>query len=138
MGGILTTPEAIIRALYDAHQRGDINGMMEIFTDSVILHIAGSDPLVGDHAGRDHVRALLEEFMPLVAGIQTEVLDMVQQDDDRVAVRLRFAVPVAGEALPTTAVHTHRFEGDRIAESWLYSLDEDVTRRFWEDHNRSS
>ena len=41
---------------------------------------------------------------------------------------------MAGEQVTNTALHMHRLDGDRIAETWIVNLDEEVTRKFFDEH----
>lgn len=124
----------MIARLYDAYGRGDVDGIMACYVDNLAFHVAGPEPTAGDHAGKASLRAILEQYMPLLEGVDREVLDTVEEANDRIAVRLRFRLSVAGERVTNTALHMHRLEGDLIAETWVMHLDEEVTRKFWDEH----
>src|SRR3989337_2203226 len=109
----------VIGALYDAYQRGDVEGIMSCYTEAVTFHVDGPEGVGGDHVGSTAVRALLEQTIPLVSSMEKQVLDTVDDGDDRITVRLKFHLEVAGEPLTNTAVHMHRLEDDLIAETWV-------------------
>lgn len=123
----------VIGALYDAYQRDDVEGIMNCYTDAVTFHVDGPEGIGGDHVGSAAVRALLEQTIPLASSVEKQVLDTVADGDDRITVRLKFHLEVAGEPLTNTAVHMHRLEDNLIAETWIIHLDEDVARRFWDE-----
>ena len=120
--------------MYDAFGRGDVDGILACYVDDLVFHVAGPEPAAGDHAGQAGFRAVLEQYLPLLDDVQHQVLDTVEDAGDRIAVRLRFQFNVAGEHLTNTALHMHRLDGDRIAETWIVNLDEEVTRKFFDEH----
>ncbi len=59
---------ALLRALYDAQGRGDIDAYLGMLSDAIIFHIPGRSRIAGDYVGKQSVRRHFEEIFELSGG----------------------------------------------------------------------
>lgn len=111
---------------------GDMAALAATLHDDVVWHQPGRNQLSGDHVGPDAVIAHLGRFMELSAGtFRLETLS-VAETGSLVATTVRFSASRDGRPeLDQSGVDVFRIEGERIAEIWLISEDQDAEDAFW-------
>ena len=57
-----------IEKAYAAFAEGDIATIMGLWTDDIVWHTAGNNPLAGDHSGKDAVAAYLGGVVQVTGG----------------------------------------------------------------------
>ncbi len=110
--------KAILQALANRANAGEIEGLEDFFTEEFVLH----DPATPDWpTGKEGARTMMAAF----AGIRLDILDMVEEGD-RVCVRWSFSGLRDGAKITASCMATYRFKDGRIAEDWGLT-----TRRPW-------
>ena len=72
----------LLRAQLEALSRGDIATAMSFYSDDVVFHYPGRNPLSGDYRGKDQVRELLDRVMEFTKGtFRPHVHDILASDD---------------------------------------------------------
>jgi ketosteroid isomerase-like protein len=100
----------------------DHDTLAGIFTDDLVFHLRGPGPMQGDHPGLGGFLEALGTIFEMTAGRIT--LD--QQfciGRDGWAAEFEHATlgrPGDGETIESRNAFVYRFEGDRIAEMWMY------------------
>src|SRR4051794_28647756 len=59
---------AMISKGYEAFGAGDIQTVMDLFTDDIAWHIPGKNPLAGDYHGKDQVMGFFGKLMEMTGG----------------------------------------------------------------------
>jgi hypothetical protein len=111
---------------------GDMAALAATLTDGAVWHQPGANALSGDHEGRDAIIAHLGAFVQLSGGTFTLETESIMESGDLVTTTVHFSARRDGVAdLDQHGVDVFRVEGDRIAEVWLISEDQDDEDRFW-------
>jgi ketosteroid isomerase-like protein len=75
----------IVRALFDAISRGDIDAVEESVTDDVEMDWSNSRSLLSSvHRGRDNAREALTSFLEPWESLTWDPKELIELDDDRV------------------------------------------------------
>jgi ketosteroid isomerase-like protein len=110
------TVNRMTKAIFDQ----DHNTLASIFTDDLVFHLRGPHPMAGDHPGLGGFLGVLGSFF--------------EQTDGRIHLDQQFCVGTdgwaaewehatlgrKGETLESHNAFVYRFEGDRIAEMWMF------------------
>jgi len=112
----------MIRALYDAFARGDIETILAALADDVVWDAPGGAPYSGRRFGRAGVRQYLAAVDRLVR-IDEFDADEVLEDGDYVVVlgRERATVKESGRHFETAFAHLYKLRGGKVAEVRLFS-----------------
>ncbi len=115
-----------------AASTGDMTGLAATLSPDVVWHQPGDNPLSGDHVGPEAVVAHLGRFMELSGGTFALSTESVTDAGALVATTVRFTASRPGHPdLDQRGVDVFRVVGDRIAEVWLISEDQDAEDAFW-------
>ncbi|MDB5510966.1 MAG: hypothetical protein JWR08_449 [Enterovirga sp.] len=111
------TIEGTVRAIYEARQRGDVEGVMRHVDDDVAFCIAGcsvSSPVPLAVSGRSALRASLEQLVAAFAFSDLKVLDLAVEGE-RVFAHIAFRVrSPSGKEAVTEAVDLITFRGSKV------------------------
>ena len=73
---------ARIRAGYESFNKGDIDGLVDLFDENIVWHFPGASKLAGEHIGRDAVLAVLGAYGEASGGtLQANPVDVMASDD---------------------------------------------------------
>lgn len=120
-----------VHRLYAALAAGDVSAAAAVLRPDAVVHVPGTHPLTGDHAG---IPAILE-FLAATrsrsdAGERIEVLDVLE-GRDHVAVYCRVRAERGPATLDNATVHLLRLEDDRVAEVWFHNREQAPVDAFW-------
>jgi ketosteroid isomerase-like protein len=108
----------VVQRLMDCWQSGQLSGIGELLTQNFVRH--------GDYIGEqkevrgvDEYKRIVADFRKLLTDFHTELVDVIEQGD-RIAFRFRTSGKHNGQPITFEGVNVVRFEGDRIAEDWIY------------------
>jgi uncharacterized protein len=127
----------LLRAHIDALGRGDIEQAMSFYSDDVVFHYPGRNPLSGDYRGQEQVLALLDRVMRLTDGaFRPEVHDILASDDHVAAL---VTVHATRDGTPTEwqSVDLYHVREGKISEHWVHEVDQDLVDRFWSETKSS-
>ncbi|HEX2064988.1 MAG TPA: nuclear transport factor 2 family protein [Acidimicrobiales bacterium] len=112
----VATVNRMTQAIFDQ----DRDALSRIFTDDMEFHLRGPIPNAGDHVGVDGLLGVLGALFALTNGdIKLDQLFCVGTDG-WAAEWERAVLGRAGKTLETYDAFIYRFEGDRIAEMWMF------------------
>ena len=77
---------ALLRKGYEAFDKGDVTALTEMFAEDVVWHVAGNNPLSGEHRGKEAVFAAFAKTVgvpPL--SFKIELHDVLANDEHAVA-----------------------------------------------------
>ncbi|USZ70224.1 nuclear transport factor 2 family protein [Natronosalvus halobius] len=124
-------PEALVRRYYDRVDADDVEGLLELFSETITYERPGQDPI----EGRADLRAFYERDRPLKDGEhsldavivdagdtgETDV-DAAIGDGDRVAVRGRFSGVQDGDPVSFGFADFHEMNTEGVIETrWTYT-----------------
>ena len=98
----------------------DHDALVKLFTDDFVFHFRGPHPQTGDHAG---VGGLLDVIGSVIeaTGGQIELDQQFCMGTDGWAAEWEHAtLGRNGKTLESRNAFVYRFEGDRIAEMWMF------------------
>ena len=110
----------------------DHDTLAKIFTDDLVFHLRGPDPMAGDHAGLGGFLGVVGSWFEATNG-QIELDTKLCLGSDGWAAEFeRAKLGRNGETVESDNAFVYRFEGDRIAEMWMYvGLMPDVAEAFF-------
>jgi hypothetical protein len=114
--------EELARSEMEATLRGDIEGMLDHYTDDIVLHYPGRNPLSGIHRGKDGLRAWIEKVGELLGeeGSLTRTLHDVVAGDDHVVVLVSVdATRSDGRSASWNAALVMHVRDGKIGEVWV-------------------
>jgi ketosteroid isomerase-like protein len=98
----------------------DHDTLAKIFSDDLVFHLRGPDPMAGDHAGLGGLLEVLGSWFETTDG-QIELDQQFCVGTDGWAAEWEHAtLGRQGTTLESRNAFVYRFEGDRIAEMWMF------------------
>ena len=98
----------------------DHDTLAKLFTDDFVFHLRGPDPQAGDHAGLGGFLEVLGSWFEATNG-QIELDQQFCLGADGWAAEWEHAtLGRNGKTLESRNAFVYRFEGDRIAEMWMF------------------
>jgi len=123
--------EQLVRSVYDAFARGDLEAVLGSASDDVVIHSRGRNPLGGDHKGVQGVRDYLVQLAQRSGGtFQLEVQDVLASDAHTVGL-VRVTAQREGRQMDMPVVHVCRVRDGKLAEVWIHPLDQHAVDEFW-------
>lgn len=122
----------IVHAMTDAVFSQDHDALAKIFTDDLVFHFRAPHPLNGDHQGLGGFLSVLGAIFEATSG-QIELDTKFCLATDGWAAEFEHAtLSRNGQTVPSQNAFVYRFEGDRIAEMWMYiGMMPDVAEAFF-------
>jgi ketosteroid isomerase-like protein len=100
----------------------DHDALASIFTDDLAFHLRGPHPMAGDHAGLGGFLAALGSLIEATGG-KVELDQQFCVGTGRWVAEWEHATlgrPADDATLESRNAFVYRFEGDRIAEMWMF------------------
>ena len=121
----------LLAAHLDALSRGDIATAMSFYSDDVVFHYPGRNPLSGDYRGKSDVLALMQRVMQLTNGSFRPDVHDILASDDHVAALVRVHAERDGVPVEWTSLDLFHLRDDSLSEHWVHEVDQDLVDRFW-------
>jgi ketosteroid isomerase-like protein len=121
----------VLAAHLDALSRGDIATAMSSYSNDVVLHYPGRNPLSGDYRGKDRVLALMGRVMELTQGSFRPDVHDILASDDHVAALVTVRAERNGQPVEWTSIDLFHVRDGKLAEHWVHEADQDMVDRFW-------
>ena len=123
--------EQLLRRLYEAQARGDIEAYLSFLSDDVALHVPGRSRIAGDYEGKAEVRRHFREMTELSGGtFRTSVDDIAASDQHAVGLISAFAQK-EGREVSLPRIHVWLVREGELAEMWVYPRDQHAFDEFW-------
>ena len=98
----------------------DHDTLAKIFSDDFVFHLRGPDPMAGDHSGLGGFLGVVGSWFEATGG-QIEIDQQFCVGIDGWAAEWEHAkLARNGKTLDSKNAFVYRFEGDRIAEMWMF------------------
>ena len=121
----------LLAAHLDALARGAVPEAMDFYTDDVVFHYPGHNPLSGEYRGKPQVLELLARVMQLTNGsFRPEVHDVLASDD-HVAALVTVRAERDGRRVEWQSVDLFHVRDGMLSEHWVHELDQEAVDRFW-------
>jgi ketosteroid isomerase-like protein len=98
----------------------DHDTLATIFTDDLVFHFRGPHPMSGDHPGLGGLLAVLGSVMEATGGDIQLDQQFCLGADGWAAEWEHATLGRNGKTLESKNAFVYRFEGDRIAEMWMF------------------
>lgn len=124
--------EAVVRKGYEAFSKGDIDTLQnEIFTEDIVWHVPGRNPLSGDYKGISEVLGYFGQLGELSVGtLQVTLVDVLANDERTVGLHQATGTR-EGKTLDAHEALVFRFRGDKVSEAQGYTGDQYAIDQFW-------
>ena len=121
----------LLAAQLDALSRGDVATAMTFYSDDVVFHYPGRNPLSGDYTGKDQVLELLSRVMQLTNGSFRPDVHDILASDEHVAALVTVRAERDGAAVEWTSVDLFHIRDGKLSEHWVHEVDQDLVDEFW-------
>lgn len=124
--------EELARSEMEAALRGDFEGMLDHYTDDIVLHYPGRNALSGTHRGKDGIREWgrkIDELLGAGGSLTRTLHDTLASDDHAVQLVSVEARRADGRSASWNAAVVMHVRDGKISEVWLniddpYAVDE--------------
>ncbi|MGH2924118.1 MAG: nuclear transport factor 2 family protein [Solirubrobacterales bacterium] len=96
----------VVRASYEAVNRGNVEAAMEALTPDAEWHESGALPEPDVHRGRDAIAAFLTDFLAQWESFDQEIVE-VSESGDKVGVFIHLTATGRGSSIPVDARYAH-------------------------------
>ncbi len=123
--------EDLLRRGYEAFGSGDMATLNELFSDDIVWHVGGRNPLSGDYEGKDAVFGFFAKTMETTGGsFRLELHDMLANDDHGIGLLVARGER-EGKTLEDRGVQVLHFKDGKATESWFHPGDAYAVDEFW-------
>jgi len=124
--------ETLIRGLYAARARGDLDAVRAILAPDIVWHEPGPDsPYTGQLRGADAVLGMHTQAMALTGGtFRLELHDVLANDAHAVAL-VNWSAERGGRRLTGREVAVYHVRVGRVTEAWFHPDDAATVDAFW-------
>lgn len=120
------------RTYAEALTAKDFATVAGLFAEGVVWHQPGAHRFAGTYRGQAEVNGHLGALMAASQGtFELSVTGEPMINGDLAAMQVEFGAQREGAAMSMGGVDIVRVEGDRIAEVWLFSADQQAEDDFW-------
>ena len=116
---------------YDAFEKGDLDTLLQLFTDDIVFHVPGRSQVAGDYRGQDEVFGFFGRLVELTGGSFKIERHHVLADDSHGSVLSTTTAQRDGKNLSVKGVDVFHFEGDRVSEIWTFVDDQYADDEFF-------
>ena len=120
------------RTYADALTAKDFATVAGLFADDVVWHQPGAHRFAGTYRGQAEVNGHLGALMGASQGtFELSVTGEPMVNGDLAAMQVEFGAQREGAAMSMGGVDIVRIVGNRVAEVWLFSADQQAEDEFW-------
>jgi uncharacterized protein len=122
----------LLRRGYESFAKGDPQGALALYDDSIVFHVPGTSQLAGAHKGKAAVGALLRKFQELTGGtFKLQPTQILANDVYGAVLAQTSATRNGGRTIAEQPIQLWRFEDGKPVEMWLYPRDQRAFDEFW-------
>lgn len=127
-----TTTLAVANRYVDAVSAKDFAAVAGMFADDIVWHQPGAHRFSGSHRGGAAVGEFLGAQMTATQGtFDLSLTGAPMINGDLVAIPVHFCAKCDGREMSMDGVDVLRVVGDKIAEVWLFSADQEAEDAFY-------
>lgn len=122
---------AVIQQMFEHARLGERHRIPELWSDDVVLHYGGDNPVSGTYEGRTAVAGAYRRMAELTAGtFGVSELHDVLASDDHVVVLTRVAAEREGHRLEWRGIDVYHVADGHIREIWIHVADQYLVDEF--------
>jgi uncharacterized protein len=122
--------EEIARKAYRAFEEGDVQAVLDSLADDIVWHVPGKSQIAGTYKGKQQVMELFGKYMGLYDTQQTELHDVLANDQHTVAL-VTVTYKKGGRTLEMKANDITHPDGEgRTTEFWRFQEDQAILDEF--------
>lgn len=126
------TPLDVTRRFFDALAAKDFATVASMFADDIVWHQPGANRFSGTHQGAGAVGEMIGGMMSVSEGtFELALTAEPMVNGQLVGTPVRFTGRRADAEMAQDGIDLLRIEGDKIAEAWLFSADQQAEDTFW-------
>ena len=107
--------EDLVRSVYDAFGRGDMQALFDAMSDDIVFHVPGNTTISGEHRGKEQLSSFFQKVG--ARSPQLEVHDVLANDQHVVGLATISGQP-KGTPVSYHSVHVWHVRGGKLAEMW--------------------
>ncbi len=115
--------EEILRRQDDAQAKGDMDAFWSLFTDDVVVHVAGRSSLAGEYKGKQALQELYARYTEVLGDSPIMTTHDLLANDEHGVVLYSVRAEREGKTLEARTANICHFRDGRVSELW--SMDED-------------
>ena len=122
----------LVRDLFAAMDRGDIQWMEDHTADDIVWHTGGNSRASGVRRGKDSVR----ELMGSVGGsgaMKADVHDVIGNDDHTVVLGTAVVTAPSGKSVEYNYVNVFHIDDGMVTEVWGLAENDAATDPIWDE-----
>ena len=122
---------SVVRAAYEAVERGDLAGLFELIAPDAAWHVPGDHPLAGTHRGHDAIRGFLTGLRARSEGSLRVHLEELAIGEHRVVALQRVTAARPGRGLDVSMCVVYRSARGLLTEARYFVDDQRQYDGFW-------
>jgi len=122
----------LLRSGYEAFAAGDVPAVLALFSEDIIWHAPGRNPISGDYTGHNEVVGFFQTLGERSNGtFHLVVHDIVDSGEDKVVALVTETGERNGISLHSSSVHVWRMHDGKAASFQAYQADDHHWDEFW-------
>ncbi|MEU3931152.1 nuclear transport factor 2 family protein [Streptomyces sp. NPDC029044] len=122
----------VARLYVDAVSAKDFAAVAGLFADDIVWHQPGNNAVSGTYSGGAAVGEMLAAQMTATEGtFELQLTGAPMVNGALVVIPIHFSAQGADSEMSMDGIDVLRVEGDKIAEVWLFSADQQAEDAFW-------
>ena len=122
----------LIRELYDARARDDVDTIRSILADDIVWHDPGNNPpFTGDLQGVDAVLRMIDKAKELTDRTFRLWLHAVVANDEHAVALVNWSAERGGKTISGREVGVYHVRDGKVAEVWFHPADPKALEEFW-------
>jgi uncharacterized protein len=124
--------ERVVGGYWDALKSGGVEQALDFYSDDLVFHYYGHNPIAGDHVGK---KACLEVLAKIGRRTNRRILEVLEQvyTDERATVIARESFERGGQMAILDRTFIYRVKDGKIVEVWILDQDQQTVDRFLAD-----
>lgn len=123
--------ETLVREIYAALARGDMDAIRARFAADCVMHIPGNNPISGAKRGVDELIAYFGQLITRSEGTFAIDLQQVMSNDTYVSAFHHETGRKAGASLDNQLAVVARIDGGLAQDLWVFYFDQAQADAFW-------
>lgn len=115
--------EQVLRSVYAAFARGDLDGHLAFCAEGITFHVAGRGQVTGDYTRAEFKHPFISEGVELTAGTFRETVREVVANERCGVVLARHEFERGGRAHAYDTAHVYKIRDGKLAEFVEYPAD---------------
>lgn len=112
--------ESVVRELYEARARWDLEAVRPLLAEDIRWHEPGGEDYSGDHRGREAVIALLARLRQVTGGTFTLEPTGFLVTAEHVVAKIRWSARRGAAYAAGNEIAVYLIRAGRVAEAWFY------------------